>query len=214
MAKGELYDDAESGTHGHWPWTRSISYIGTQDRFSPLVENPIDNPERQHNLGGTVKWRVLGKYDDERRPILYTQPRKDGKGLERVPYKKVINRAIYKAREYTPGGKPLSAEEALETLVTTTCWTGMKEIMKDKKDSHKMDSDEAFPLLKARVQDELAGYAVEILGFKLGDTHLTDKMPEAISNLLGGTAEELSEGVPVQFGERRMRLVRDEPGSA
>jgi len=90
----------------------------------------------------------------------------------------------------------------------------MKEIMKDKPDSHKMDSADAFPLLQERVQDELAGYAVEVFGFKLGDTHLTDKMPEAVSNLLGGTAEELSEGMPIQLGGHRLRLVSDEPGSA
>lgn len=221
VKKGELFEDVEPGTYGHLPGVRSIQHIGTHVRFADIAEAPIDNrnTRRQHNLGATVAWRVVPKYDEETGMMIrYTR-----RGRV-VPYNELLRDAIYKTRSANPGEKKPSSEDALKMMVVRTCRTGLKEIMQGVDSSDDMLSDEAFPLLKVKVEEKLLDYGTMMVGLYLGDTSFTDRMPQAIMNLLGSAGDELAQAsgeqgevqIPLVIGERRLKIVRDrdpQPGA-
>jgi hypothetical protein len=205
--EGELYEDVEAGSHGHRPWLRSIAQIGTHLRYSDLASAPIDNTQsqRQHNLDGTVIWQVAPKRDSAGDIIRYERD-----GIE-VPYKQLVFDAIYKARSSLPEDKDISAEQALEKIVVRTCGSGLKEVMQKQKDSHRMESTDVYPLLQEKVTHGLFEYGVIMKGLLLGDTHLTDLIPQAMGGLVGGANEVPEQGVAFTVGDRRLRIVRDDP---
>lgn len=217
IKKGDLYGDVEPGSSVHLPFVRSIAHVGTHVRFSKLVDASEDNAKivdnskskRQHALGGVVAWKVVDKYDDNHNLIAYER---DGKP---VAYMNLIHDAIYKARKRTPGEKQTDPEHALETMVISTAWTGLKELMQDTDDSHTMKSADALELLKPAVKEHLLGYATEIVGLQLGDTHLTDLMPHAVKSVFGQEAQAFAaDGMAFQLGDARLRLVTDPPASS
>lgn len=213
--KGDLYKDVEPGSHGHWPWIRSIARMGNHIRYSDLASVPIDNVDnRQHHLDGTVGWHVVAKRDRDNNIIRYER-----NGIE-VPYNQLLVDAIYKARSGLPEDKDISAEHALEKIVVRTCGTGLKEVMQGEKNSHLLKSADAYPLLREAVKDKLFEYAVELDELLLSDTHFTDLMPRAVSGLISGVDEGLGQnplegqGIAFTVGERTLRLVSDPPTPA
>jgi hypothetical protein len=209
VKKGDLFEDVEPGTYGHLPMVRSIRHIGTHVRPANLEESPLDNEKsrRQHNIGATVMWRVVEKYDADGILKEYSRHGKP------VSYKQLLRDAIYKARE-TNGDEHSSPEKALEQIVMLKCAAGLREVMLEDDNSHKMESAKAFAGLKEKVDDDLLDYGVEIVDLAVNDTHFTDLMPQAVQNLLGANpaldgAAAPDMPVPLSVGGRRMFLVQD-----
>jgi hypothetical protein len=215
VQKGDLFNDVEPGTYGHLPGARSIRHIGTHVRITNLEESPVDNEQthRQHNVGATVFWQVVEKYDRNGELEQYTR-----RG-QPVKYNELLRDAIYKARELHPDAKTSSPEDALKMVVVNKSAAFLREVMQEDDSSHKMTSAEALPKLVSKAKEDLLDYGIRIVDVAVNDTHFTDLMPEAVRNLLsmpGTEGEHLAPDtpIPLQMGDRRLWLVQNPPPGA